>query len=782
MNNSTPAEAPHKAADRAKLLVDAALEIKRRAPHSCFLIDGAIGLPDLVWTNKEGKEERRPRAKRPISLKGDLKDPRPLKQWQELSLSEEDLGKSFVREALVNGHMIGIRMPILALLLGIDIDGHQNKQATRKEYLDFLMAKLGNPIAWKESESPGKEETSAHAWWEVTAECATYYANNSRLQPDAWHFKGKEAGDIRFARNNQMALHGDEVKRIADGLRCSLEEPLSLQRVQSFFASVSNAPKSTTSNKGNPTASFSLKGICEAISSAKEGTRNKTLFKEACKAFRKVGLADDVVNEFGKKLRKAGEAAGLTESEAAQTVRNAVDAVENDVQSSNSSNNLENIIQDAKKRFCHATAPHVYFAIQTENAQGCRMPSQVSRQQIMDEFGSREGIGEKSLKQIMHGINGQGGQIVCHQPFMPTFMTSAEELPAINTATDCMPPMGDPSKYLDGPFRKHLEEAFIEEALQCVEDECRWAIQSILAGKPRRKSHGIYLMGDAGVGKDTLFELIGELLGCTATDIAPALFSEGGFNISQSEYLTYVSDTSIPSTRGVSFEMFKERIKEHVSAPKKSLANKNVKAQMHFLYGIFGLALNPDSRMARSLLINPTEEGFKDKFAMLKMNMSSFRQASQDDPEKAEEILQSIKDSLPDARAYFATTPIQSDPHFRYGFNPFVDPTLRQLALDANHVTDDLAYLEALIDAVNQTGTEGGINGTENFWTLSLKGIKEIHNDCLAKDFEFYKPTTQKLKPLIQRNPELDIQLTEHPRGTKTTTKYHFPKSANETE
>ena len=204
MNTSKQAEAGRKAADRADLLVKSALDIVERKPLCRFLIDGGFHLGKL--------------AKQPISLKN-LAKPFRLKEWEKHSLSKEDLGKESVRKALLAGHLFGMRQPASAHLLGIDIDGFQNKQASRAEYLRFLVSKLGNPLAWKESESKGKEETSAHAWWEVEEECAEHYLANPKAQPDAWLFKGKEAGDIRFARNNPIALHGDEVCLISNGLK-----------------------------------------------------------------------------------------------------------------------------------------------------------------------------------------------------------------------------------------------------------------------------------------------------------------------------------------------------------------------------------------------------------------------------------------------------------------------------------------------------------------------------------------------------------------------------------
>lgn len=433
------------------------------------------------------------------------------------------------------------------------------------------------------------------------------------------------------------------------------------------------------------------------------------------------------------------------------------------------------LCKEAKQRFCHAQETHKFFEIQPPDQHGMRSPSAISREQIKDEYGALEGVGEKTLKRIFKAIYSHGFKTTCQLPFMPTFTTDSEGKKAINTDISEMPPLGNQENYKGGPFEEMLDECFEPAVKTYLEDFFRWQIQSILAGKPNRRYHGVYLCGPAGVGKDTLMEISGEIIGSAAVNISQALFNESGFNMSQANFLTFISDASLPSKRGVSFETFKERIKEHVSSPQMALADKHVKARQQLRYGPFFLLLNLESRQARKLLVNPLEQGFEGKFAMIEMREGSHVNMS---PEDAEDHLMKIKASLPDARAFFAKTKIQAQPHFRFGIEPFIDQAIRQTALDENHVTDDLAYLQALTNAVHQTAQAGerSFKAQGEHWQLSIKAIKEIHADCLEKDFGLHNPTTQKLKPLIQKHgDEFGIQTAEKPLNkTKATTIYLF--------
>lgn len=490
-------------------------------------------------------------------------------------------------------------------------------------------------------------------------------------------------------------------------------------------------------------------------------------------------LRQNIHNGFDQ-ARREGKAFIATVTYSSKVFEKETDSANDVEERKPSANDLPNderlaeLIEDAKSRFCHASEPHKYFQIQPADERGMRMPTAISREQIKDQYGALDGVGDKAMKRILSAIYEHGFKTICQQPFMPTFTIDCAGKPSINMDTSALPPRGAAAKYHGGPFDEMLSECFDADAKTYLEDLFRWIIQSILAGKPNRRYHGVYLCGNAGVGKDTLMEILGELFGCQETNIAQAIFNESGFNLSQANFLTFISDASLPTKRGISFETFKERIKEHVSSPKMAMADKHVKAAQQWRYGPLFILLNLESNIAKQLLINPSEEGFDGKFSMLRMHEGKHMKMQ---PEEAEAHLRAIKDSLPDARAFFEKTPIQSHPHFRFGIQPHVDGEIMQIALDENHVTDDLAYLDALINAVNLTAQAGerSFKAENEFWILSLKAIKEIHADCLEKEFSFYKPTTQKLKPLIKKHGEdFGIEIRTQTWAGKGRTSYLF--------
>ena len=782
--------------NQVKALVGAASTLLDLRPQAFLLLDGGFHSHC---------------AKRPISLESQPTKPFGRDEWEKHRLTKEEIEvqcAAFIK----HGHMFGLAKTATARLLCIDVDGLMppDKKTPKPGFdksktIQFLVDLFGPTLAYKDSSS--YPDTNAHLWWPVTDDCAKHFLSNPKECPASWEFDGTNMGEIRFV-SGQMALHGDELIRIVNGLQHPHTTPLTLDQFkQGPWKTISkqNAlpkqiAKPTIANNGNGKGirqytTAKLKELANqnwqelAALDGKNGSRHHAFFKLCLRNFQ---LAHSLYDEdyIVKQMVRAMSRCKPDEPNPERTARDAIKKAKESPEQlhyplpdnphqQQPTADIDQLCQEAQKHYTHASCPNEFFKIDQPNEYGNCNPRRIHRQQLATYYGSLPGIGDKGVKQILTSIAQRGIETLCHKPYQPSFTTDERNLPSLNTATDNLPKLGNPNNFLTSPFHNHCAIVFSKPERTYIYDLLRCAIQSIIQRQPDRKTPATYLGGQQGVGKDGFIELIAEMLGSTNTDVSQAMFSDGNFNKDLREYVTFLSDESIPNDKRFSIQGLHGRIKKHISARKMAIMAKYQDATQTRRYGLFFICLNQSDNNSWPLLINPLEPSLAGKFAMI--NMQPGPHMKMTDSQEVDHYFDTIKASLPDALAYFATTNIEGKKNFRFGVEPIVNAHMRQCAIDANGVTDLFIFIRALIKEVQKQSHRFPLNETKEFFILKLKDIKELFETTLASAFPNYKITTRKLKPEITKYKEqLGIKIQTKQWGGKQRTEFLFPTEHTE--